>query len=276
MTAVAATGPVVYTDRVTGRQQTIPISSLYFSNSDGTIKADKWKPYTDGNADFKGAIDAWLGHLVKSSLLTPVERSEPKAAMVITAKDPGSTGNTIELTVSNVHESAPDVFVFDAQVKENDVYTGLTADTLKDVIGNTAGGGTKPGLVFVSSAGAPGVPKAGNYPLTGDPAEVEVKKADDTTAFKLKAKAAGADGARTVVTIGAPDANDKFTLTAKWERSETNLAPADLQTKFAYELTVTAPDGSPLAVPGAGTTVLAGGADKADAIRAKATVPGRA
>ena len=276
MTAVAATGPVVFTDRATGSQKSIPVSSLYFSNSDGTIKADRWAPYNSGNAAFKTGVDDWLKYLVTASILTPVEKSEPKAAMVITAKDPGSTGNTIELTVSNVHETTPDVFVFDAVVKENDVYTGLTADTLKDVIGNTAGGGTKPGLVFVSSAGAPAVPKAGDYPLTGDPAEVEVKKADDTVAFKLKAKAAGADGARTVVTIGAPDANDKFTLTAKWQRSETNLAPADLQSKFAYEITVTAPDGSPLAVPGAGTTVLAGGADKADAIRAKATVPGKA
>ena len=59
MTAVAATGPVVYTDRVTGRQQTIPISSLYFSNSDGTIKATDLRQIKVSDDDFGGddAVD---------------------------------------------------------------------------------------------------------------------------------------------------------------------------------------------------------------------------
>jgi hypothetical protein len=277
MTAVAATGPVVFTDPTNGRQQTIPISQLYFSNTDGSIKADHWAPYNAGNGAFKNGIDGWLKYLVTGSILSPFEKSEPAAAMVLTAKDPGANGNSIEITVSNVHETAPDVFAFDAAVKEHDAYTALTAATIRDVLGTTSGGGTQPGLVFVSSAGVPVKPKGGTYPLAGDPAKVDVDNSDESgVAFTLTAKSAGADGALTSVFITEPDGNDKFDLTADWEKSEANLAPANVQTKFAYEVTVAPPDGGSLGVPAAGTTVLSGGADKAAAVKAKATLPGNA
>ena len=273
MPAVLANGPIGFTD--SGQQKAIPLPDLYFDAS-GLIKADKWPPYNSSTAALKNSIDAWLQHLVRNGDLVKDTQQTPAAAMVITAKDPGAAGNSIKIVVSNVREDVanPPNKIFDVTVTETDTYTGLTPATIKDLLGTAAGGGQKPGLVFISSAAAPVLPAAGANPLSTDPAKATINKADATPgAFDVTAKRGGVDGALTVVTI-KDVVGQTFTLVAVWTKSANGILPAAFSTQFAYEIVVSAPPGGgALLVPAPGTLVLAGGADAQGPTAASTVVP---
>jgi hypothetical protein len=274
MPAVLANGPVGFTD--TGQQKVIPLPDLYFDITSGAIKADKWPPYkTSSNQAFKDSIDAWLQHLVLNGDLVKDRAESPPAAMLITAKDAGASGNSIIIVVSNVRDdtATPPNKIFDMSLTETDTYTGLTPTTITDVLGTTAGGGKKPGLVFVSSAAAPVLPAPGANPLVGDPATVTIDKADTTPgAFDVTAKRGGVDGALTVVTI-KDVVGQTFTLVAVWTKSANGIAAAAVATQFAYEINVSAPPGGgAILAPAPGTLVLSGGADAQGPAAASAVV----
>ena len=63
-----------------------------------------------------------------------------------------------------------------------------------------------------------------------------------------------------------------FTLTTTWTKSATGVALADLQTQFAYLLTVTAPAAGFANPPATGQVALTGGSDGAGAAAAGAVV----
>ncbi len=239
-------------------------------------EADKWPPYNSSTAALKNSIDAWLQHLVRNGDLVKDTQQPPAAAMVITAKDPGAAGNSIKIVVSNVREDVanPPNKIFDVTVTETDTYTGLTPATIKDVLGTAAGGGQKPGLVFISSAAAPVLPAAGTNPLSTDPAKATINKADATPgAFDVTAKRGGVDGALTVVII-KDVVGQTFTLVAVWTKNANAMSPAAFSTQFAYEIVVSAPPGGgALLVPAPGTLVLAGGADAQGPTPASTVVP---
>lgn len=273
MTAVLANGPVTFTDDK-GSQMAIPLPDLYFDAAN--IKADKWPPYKNSASQaFKDSVDAWLQYLVRNGELVKDSQAVTGDAMLITAKSPGATGNTIKIVVTNIRDDAtvPPNKIFDVTVTETDTYSGLTPATVKDVIGTAAGTGTQPGLVFVSSAAAPGLPAAGDNPLTGAPAKVKIKQADATTAFEVQAKDADAAGANTVVTI-KNISGESFDLVAVWNKTKTGIKASDMQTEFGYEITVAAPpSGASILTPATGAIVLSGGADAQGPTRASVIVP---
>jgi hypothetical protein len=272
MTAVNANGPIGF--NANGHQYEIPLSALSFDSAGGAPKATGWGPYKAGTNTFKDAVDNWLASLYTGGFLTPAKQPAPVPAMDITAVQPGANGNTIKVTISNVHETTPNNFLFDAVVTEKDVYTGLDVGTIAGVIGTSSGGGTRPGLVFVTLG--TGQPKGGTYTLSGTPAKVDIPNHDTTpaTAFTLTARTGGV-AALFTVTLTEPDAQNKFDLTVEWSKPDTNLTPATMATSFNYEINVAAPSGGSLGVPAAGSTTLSGGANQTGAIPAKATLIGR-
>jgi hypothetical protein len=272
--AALAADPVGFTNPSDGKQIFVPASLIYFEDG-----AAKFTPPAGMSSGVSDAIGQWLTALAKAGILTPDTQAPPVPAMVITAKDAGAAGNTIVIAISNVRPKPTDASktIFDATVSETNTHEGLTPATLKATAGTAAGGGEKPGLVFVSSSGAPVQPKDGAYALTGDPAKADVLKADGTAGgFELTAKAAGPDGALTEATVSDaadPDAPGSFTLTVVWEKSAAGIEASELQTQFAYEITVAAPPGGTLAAPAAGAYILSGGAEAQTAAKASASIP---
>src|SRR5690242_5817261 len=166
-TVVLGNGPVAFTDQ-NGQMLLIPLSALTLDSN--TIEASD--PY---NTD---EIRQWLQYLVKVGFLTAGPTPAPKAAMTIQAADPGLAGNNIQVVFSNIvpdpaDPANADKTTFDATITETDTYNGLSFDPaspsfIKTVLGTeTAGTGTKPGLVHIKDADTPSLPKADSYPLTG-------------------------------------------------------------------------------------------------------------
>ncbi len=248
-------GPIDFTDPASGKQISLPLSSIYFDGS--SIKAEGGL-YTENQT----VADPWLAYLSNSRLVVPDESPPAKPAMALTATNAGSSGNLIQITFSNFQPAAaPADTKFDAVVTEVDTYTGLKPSTIQDVLGATGGAGKQPGLVFVSavSTDLPAPIVAGK--LTGTPASLDIPKNGGGNAFTLQAKAGGADGALTTITI--KDVNvpqSTFTLVATWTRTEKGIKASDMS-KFSYEIQVAAPNGATLTAPAPGTITLSGGSD---------------
>jgi hypothetical protein len=268
-------GPIEVTDPNNGKQLSLPISDVYFEGSQ--IKA-QGSLYTAHQTLF----DNFLAHLVLTSAITPGPTPPVKPVMVIKAKTPGATGNTIVIAFTNFDTGANPKF--DAAVSESDTYTGLTSSTIQGILGSTTTDGKQRGLVFLPGA-APAagiVPKAGVYALAiagADTAATVGIPLDPGpgTAFKLQAKADGDEGARTSVEIKDVDAAAKtFTLIASWSKAApAKILPSDLAATFDYEIAVTPPPGEvSVATPAPGSVLLNGGADAAEAVAASATVAG--
>jgi len=270
--AVLTSGPIGFTDSRSGGQLSIPGSAIYFDNT-GAVKADQWPLYVANQV----IIDAWLPYLAQRGVILPAPTAPSAPAMVIKAKAPGSSGNFIQIGFSNIR---PDpnhsgVDIFDVTVTETNTYTLLTPSTIKEILGTAPSTGKQPGLVYVSSAGDPKLPKAGEYTLSGDPATRDIdKNAGTDAAFTVNAKSSGDDGARTKVTIKDVDSNaNTFTLVATWTKTVEGIEVKVVEINFAYELTVSPPEGSTtLAVPAPGTITLSGGADTTSAVPASVTV----
>lgn len=271
---VVANGPIRFSD-AQGRAFSIPLSLLYF-NAAGTIQADKWPLFGDHEALVKN----WLPYLQKQGIIQEGEAPAPVEAMVVKAKTSGAAGNTILLGIENLHPDPADntITLFDATVTETNTYDGLAPDTVKTVVGEAAGGGSKPGLVFVSSAGDPELPKAGDYPLAGGGAGVAStvdipNQAETATAFSVSARADGAEGDNTTVTIEDVDtAAVAFTLVAVWTKSAADLEAGELAAAFDYAIAIDPPAGGTVAVPAPGEYALSGGADAQDAKPASVTL----
>jgi hypothetical protein len=272
--AALAPGPIPFTDS-NGDQVEIPVSLAYFEDG-----VPKFTPPTGMSPGTATAIGNWLLALAAEGVLRPGAASPPVPAMVINAKSPGSQGNTITVTIANVRPKPGDASktVFDAQVAESDVYELLTPATLEAVLGTSATNGQQPGLAFVSSAGAPALPKNGTYPLNGDPATVDIPKADGSPGgFSLRSKAGGTDAALTTATVSRsddPEHPGTFMLQLTWKKATAAaIEPGGLGTTFAYEISVDPPAGGTLAAPAPGTYGLGGGADARAAEKASATIP---
>jgi hypothetical protein len=270
---VIANGPISFTDGE-GRAFAIPLSLLSF-NDQGQLLYDEWP-----HDEHSGLLDLWLPYWQKQGMIR--EGAEPPRgqAMIITAQDAGAAGNTILLDIQNVRPDPADaaITIFDATVTETNSYPGLTPESLKEVIGEEAGGGTKPGLVFVSSTGDPVLPKAGDYPLAdggADASSVDIPTPDDSAiAFSLDARKAGAEGDNITVTISDVDeVASTFTLVAVWNKEATGLEADELEATFAFEIAVDPPASGELAAPAAGEYLLRNGSDIQSAVSASATLP---
>jgi len=257
---------------------------LYFDSSN-KLQADRWPLYTKYKAD----VDPWLQYLSKVGELTPGLAAAPTPAMVITAADPGQSGNNIQVTFSNVtpdpsNPGDPTKTKFDAIVVETDPYPGLSFDStsrnfIKTVLGTETVTGSQPGLIHILDADNPIQPMPGIYSLAGGSATAQatatVNGNPTGMAFNLHAKKIGADGNKTTVTISAVDPVGKtFSLVAVWSSQPiTGMTLATVQaqlTQSGYEISVTAPAAG-FAIPAAGVVGLAGGANPSPASAASAS-----
>jgi hypothetical protein len=252
----------------------IPLSALYFDDK-GNLNAERWPRYNE----FSDEVKALCARLVKQGTLRPGKAPPGKPAFLATAVTPGGSRVLIEIEISGVtpDDKTPENSTTDFTVTETDTYAGLGIAKLTETIGTAANGGNRPGLVYVSSAGAPALPQAMTpaVKMYGDPATVDIPaNSGGGTAFTLKTRSGGADAAQTTIEIRDVDVtNQTFTLVARWTKTSNAVAMKDLATSFGYVTEIKAPAGGYLA-PAAGKIVLSGGADAValDAVKASATV----
>ncbi len=273
---VLGASPVSFVDRVTGIQRSIPLSLLQFADASSAPNALAWPGYAGYNAAAKAQIDSWLAELAKEDRLTPGAAPPPAPAFSIAARDPGSAGDGIKLYFTKVAPNAatPEKTAVDVTVQATQTYPGLTLLTLVPILGRKtpAAAGSRPGLVLPDADPA-GMPSAFEGDVGAAPASVAVPRFGGGTAFTLLAARGGADAKLIHVKISQVDQGaGTFTLTTTWTKSATGVALADLQTQFAYLLTVTAPAAGFANPPATGQVTLTGGSDGAGAAAAGAVV----
>lgn len=266
-TGVRGTGPIELIDSA-GRLVALPLSTLFYD--DGVLKASGAL-----YAANKAVVDALLGYLASEGLVVPDVQPPPVPAAVITAKQSGAAGNDIAITFADVRPDPADnaKTIFDATLEQRDAYERLEPATIGDVLGTSASTGSPAGLVFLSSSATPTQPQDGTYAADGS-GVVKVPKDGSASgnAFQLKFRVVDAAATMTVEVSGSDAATGTFNLVARWTRTVTGveITALDSNTNFGAMIVVAAPDGGSLAVPAAGTLILAGGADAAQATAASA------
>lgn len=269
-TPVVAQSPVIFSTK--GAHKMIPVTTLYF-NDQGKLKADRWPGYAADAA----VVDALLARLLNDGVLRKGDKPAPKPAFKATAVTGGALVQ-IEIEIKNVvpDNATPPNSKADFTVTETETYLALDLATLKEKVGTSASNAKSPGLVFISSAGAPVLPKAAVYALAGDPAVKDIdKNAGGGAAFSVQSRAGGADAALTTVEIKDVDTGaNTFTLIATWTKTAAATAVSAMGAQFPYVITVAAPAGGFLA-PVAGKISLTGGSDPiaVDAVKPSVTVP---
>ncbi len=277
-TVVLGNGPIAFTKQG-GQMLLIPLSALTLDGK--TIQANP--PYNEDE------ILQWLQYLVHSGVLTAGPTPAPKPAMTITAADPGSAGNYIQVTFSNIvlNLADPKKTTFDAIITETDTYDKLSIDPdseffISKMLGTETKAGSKPGLVHIKDADTPSLPKKedNDYKLiSGSDTQnsiVPIPHDSSSDAFHVEAKKPGEDGDNTTVTISNVNASAKtFTLVAVWNHKITSITLKNLEKDLqgsGYEIKVAKPTGGDYAIPAPGTISLSGGADARSASKASAIV----
>jgi hypothetical protein len=261
-----ATGPVSFLD-ANSNQQEIPLSAIVFGPNGPD--ASSWSNYAANSA----LIPQLLQQLVAQGLLTPGTQSAPSAALTITANEAGTTGNVIQVTISNVDTIHNTMTV---TVSATEVYPGLTPATLGAALGTSVA--TANGLVYLQS---PDPQAPANYTQntsTGPDYTYAVPEAPPATgtAFTLAAVDLGgtADAANISVNVALdPAPATTFTLTASWTKTVNNISLTTL-TDVAnppFGLLVTFAGSAGGALPAPGTVTLQGGATASSTPAAPAT-----
>lgn len=263
-----ATGPISFLDG-NGNQQEIPLSAIYF-DSDGPQTTWSSPAYAANS----GLITALLKQLVQQGLLTPGTETSPTAALTVTATEAGTTGNVIQVTISNVSATAGTMTV---TVSATEIYPGLTAATLAAALGTTTA--TANGLVYLQTPGTEAPASFNQATSTGPDFTYTVPQAADAaqTAFVLAAAdpTDTADAGNIAVTV-VPDPSPAitFTLTASWTKTVNAVTLSTLTTAatnpFGLLVTFTVPAGATL-LPAPGTITLQGGANASSTSAAPAT-----
>jgi hypothetical protein len=275
---VIASSPVAFSS-ADGKYFLIPLNAIYF-DTNGVIKADRWPLYVT----YKTIIDPVLTELVSDGAIVAGPEPPRKPAFTATAVTPGATGIGVTIDISTVvpNTATPPASTADFTVTETDTYTAIKPADLVDTIGKAANGGAHPGLVFVSSAGAPTLPKA-NVPGTpyamaaakaNDPATVDIPDSGGGTAFTLQTRAGGADAVLVTIDIKDVDSGKGvFTVVATWAKTQQAVAMSAVAAAFAYVLDIKPPASGFLA-PAGGSIVLSGGSDAVaiDPVKASAVI----
>jgi hypothetical protein len=262
-----ATGPVSFLD-ANSNQQEIPLSAISFG-LDGP-DASSWSNYAANSA----LIQQLLQQLVNQGFLTPDLQAAPSAALSVTATEAGTTGNVIQVTISNVSASANTMTV---AVSATEVYPGLTTATIGNALGTSAA--TANGLVYLESNNDQPPANFTQSTSSGPGFTYAVPEAADSTktAFTVAAvdSTDAADAANiSVSVVPDPAPATTFTLSASWTKSQDNVTLATLTTAatnpFGLLVTFTTPSGGSLPAPG--TVTLQGGATASSTPAAPATV----
>jgi hypothetical protein len=265
-----ATGPVSFLDPNSSQQQ-IPLSTIYF-DSDGPHTT--WPKYQPSSADTKKLVDDLLATLYAQGLLVPGTQTAPTPSLTITAAQAGTTGNVIQVNISNVAAAANTMTV---AVSATEVYPGLTTDTIAAALGTSASAAN--GLIYLqSNNNQPPGAFAGKISAAPDLNCAVPEAADSTkTAFVVAAtdSADPTDAINIAVNV-APDPSPAatFTLTASWMKSQDNVTLAMLTTAatnpFSLLVNFSGPADGPLPAPGIIT--LQGGSNAASSPAVPASV----
>jgi hypothetical protein len=264
------TGPISFLD-ANSNQQEIPLSSIYF---DANGPHTTWPNYSAGSASVQKLIDVLLQQLSAQGLLVPGTQTTPTPALTIRATQPGTTGNVIQVTISNVSTTAKTMTI---AVSATEVYAGLTTATIGDALGTSAA--TANGLVYLqSNNNQPPAAFTGNISTAPDLNCAIPEAADSTkTAFVVAAtdSAEAADAVNISISV-APDPTPAttFALTASWTKTQSNITLPMLTTTatnpFGLLVTFSGPADGPLPAPG--TVTLQGGANASSSPAAPASV----
>lgn len=276
-TTVVGFAPIAFTT-ADGKALSIPLSTLSFVDSKILIDI----PPAGISASDKSDLESWLNYLVKIETLKRGEKTPPKPAIAIVAKNLGQAGNNIEIEFKDIQKAADSAdSTFTAIITATEIYD-LSFDKNSDIfIDKVLGANT---LINVKGTATDSPPKDKQPPYQlegGNDATKKSAKAVEAeppgTAFTIEAKNKGADGNDIKVEISKVNTTDKtYTLTAIWNPTFKDIKLGDLPAKLQGSqdvIVVEKPEGSSeFAIPDAGVVVLNGGADKQDAVAAKATV----
>jgi hypothetical protein len=197
-----------------------------------------------------------------------------KETMLVTAANPGSSGNNIQVAISNINYTAVPP-TFDLTVTETDIYVGETISSLDLDLGDQ-NSGPNLGLahVIAGSVNSSLVPLnnqtlvfSGGTATTPARANI-LDSSNQQIVVTLEARQPGADGNLTTATLSnvAPNASpDSFALTVAWTKTVTGIDMGALQkviqSSFGYVITASAPERVAAAFPIEGVTTLSGGMD---------------
>jgi hypothetical protein len=256
-----------------------PLGVIAWSDAVGTLVSDCRNPF-DSLVALSKRQQGCCTYTVRPQDLTAtmtLQKIIDRAAnetMLVTATNPGSPGNNIQVAISNIqYTSVPPTF--DLTVSETDTYLGQTTSSLDLDLGDQTSGPNR-GLVHViANTANPSLTPLNNQTITfsggtaATPARASIPdSANQQTVVILEARKPGVDGNLTTVTISNVDPNaspDSFALTVAWTKTITavNLGTLQkvIQTNFGYLITASAPTKVSPAFPIAGVTTLSGGVD---------------
>jgi len=272
MTSVTGSGPIAITSS-TGAHLTVPLSAL--SESGGAVTVNNWPVPADVGNNTRAAN--WASYLFKQGSLVDAPSVASAPAFVATATVPGAAGNGTTLTVSQVTAQNPS-YTSTLKLEVDVSYTvdGLTPDNLGVTIGTVAGGGSKPGLVYlngtVSATTGSDSPPTAPVGLAGGNFTVKTQGGDSW--FVLSP--AHSDDSPTNFTVSVSGTCDNFSITVAWNLIGPSQKLSDHASTFSDVIKITPPAGAGFGVPQSATPVtLSGGADPAGstaAVAASATV----
>jgi hypothetical protein len=286
MASVLGSGPLGFTT-ATGSHAIIPLKVIDFDSQNGVVIDGGWVPPSGLSA---GDAADWASYLLDQGELAvdsaPVVPSTPPGpAFLVEAVHPGDASHsTITLTITNPNNTPanpPSTTSYTLEVVVENTYTGLTLETIADVIGTTVDGGSKPGLVHLGSPPALPLPRMPDDNQTKDfvaPDPVHatfVGTGGDAFLLEAPGNGGGATLFQAVVAVTSPTS---FDLKVTWKNSNTGTAASHV-TAFAYVIKISKPAGGDFGAPPSGqhSYSLTGGGDPGTtpvaAKAAKATIP---
>lgn len=259
------------------RMWACPLGVIGWNQQVGTLLADCRNPF-DNLVNLTKRQQGCCTISVRPEDLTTVNTLQSivdraaRITMNVSAADPGSAGNNISVSISNVQVTASSSS-FDLGVTETNVYLSLSAITIAGILGipgDPKNPGSTPGLAHLVAAPATGAIPVNNQTVSfaGGQSSVSAQAsfldATGNVAFTLEAKKPGLDGNLTTATISNVQASGSFTLGLTWTKTLTGLTLGNflqnIQSDLAYEITAT-PPAAGMTLPAEGVTTLSGGTD---------------
>ena len=270
-------GPISFVDAY-GKQYSIPLCFVSYASATGApVVASSWGGWTLPNANaLQTNINGWLSMEATLGFILPAPVPPALPAFTITAVAQGSTGNDITIAFNSQNtDGSLNVTVSTTQFYPGLNFTSGDPQNIETVLGTTAGGGSEPGLAFVSTppAGATPLPTATTgavgFSLVGADYVFDLPG----TAAVLTASDDTTDAQHITATIGNIQSGPStFDLTLSWSKTVTNVTPATLGSNFSYLISVAAPPAGFGAIPPVPSSItLVGGADTSSSAAAKAT-----
>lgn len=265
MAQVFAPGPLAITTS-TGAHKVVPLNMLSTTPSGKIEVSTEWVDASDSG--LKKQAEDWANYLMSQGLLvvdTSLPPPPPGPPFFVKSAFPGTEGDGTVISIGSVTEAAQsDASTMKMGVKVTNSYTGLTLATIGDIIGETAGDGAKPGIVFLSSGTPTLMPDNDAFVFSGTaPPKADILKfGGGGIAFTLEAPGDGGGGTLTAEISNSTSGGTTFDLKITWERNETTEKKlSELADEFSYVVTITPPPNGIYGVPKSNSSVTLGGGE---------------